>query len=168
MSIVRYVYSMYLHCHVNSVLVYSMSNLVNVVYIAMSTVRLCIRSPLRRAMSTVCYVYSTLHVHYVKSTLCYVYSTCLVYSMCLQNAMSTACVYRMSCLQYVSTEYHVYRTCLQNTMSTVRVYRMSCLQYVSTEYHVYRTCLQNTMSTVRIYRTLSAVCNSEPTNKNCS
>ena len=139
MSIVRYVYSMYLHCHVNSVLVYSMSNLVNVVYIAMSTVRLCIRSPLRRAMSTVCYVYSTLHVHYVKSTLCYVYSTCLVYSMCLQNAMSTACVYRMSCLQYVSTEYHVYRTCLQNTMSTVR-----------------------------IYRTLSAVCNSEPTNKNCS
>jgi len=86
---------------------------------------------------------------------------------CLQNAMSTVRVCRMSCLQYVSRECHVYGICLQNVVSTVcvyrmsclqyvftecRVYRMSCLQYVSAECHVYSMCLQNVMSTVCVYR----------------
>ena len=125
----------------------------------LSTVCVFNTSRLRHVMSTVCYVYIMLCLRYV-STEFHVYATCL------QNVMSTACVYGKSCLQYVSTECHVYGSvyrmscpqhCLQNAMPTVCVYRMPCLQYVSTECHVngsvYRmSCLQNVMYTVCVYR----------------
>jgi hypothetical protein len=84
--------------------------------------------------------------------------------MCLQNVMSTVCLYIMSCLQ------HVYSMCLQNVMSKVsiecHVYSMStkCHVYsMSTECHVYSVyrfpCLQH------VYRTpcLQHVTQNHPT-----